>query len=97
MARYVGFEEQYQCPYCEHWFVFDDLKRYHSTIICPNCVSNMGSFGVPLGPNLQTRAFVERRDGMPLEVSWDLEQVKNLEELNPVTYLIKLDDVLEDA
>jgi hypothetical protein len=51
----------------------------------------MGSFGVPLSPTLQTFAFVERKNQEPLRVNWDVEAVKNLEELNPIQYLIELD------
>lgn len=91
MARYASKEEQYQCPYCEVYLTFHDLKRYHTTIICPNCVGGMGSFGVPLSPTLQTFAFVERKNQEPLRVNWDVEAVKNLEELNPIQYLIELD------
>ena len=89
MARYATTEEQYQCRYCSYYFVFSDLKRNGSTIICPNCISNMGSFGVQIYSDLYTIGYID--SDPPVQHNWSREQIENLEEIDIMKYLYGID------
>jgi hypothetical protein len=87
MARYATSEKQYQCQWCDVYLVFSDLRRYATSIICPNCKGSIGSFSVQVAPDVFTAAFIgQGPDGLPERINWSKEQIESI-----YTY----DDILE--
>ena len=91
MARYATTEDQFHCPSCDTHMSLREMKRYFSTLLCPKCMGSMGCLEQKVGPNLYTIGFVY--GDPPIQITEELkEQIMNLEEVDPVLYIIGLND-----